>query len=350
MLEVRNIEKTYPGFSLKDISFQVEDGDYFVILGPSGAGKTQILEILAGLVLPDEGEVFMDGKEITWKKIQKRPFGMVFQDLAIFPHLSVRDNIRYPMRSAKIGRKEMDQVLNGLAESVEIAHLLNRMPGSLSGGELQRVALARTLVRQPRYLLLDEPLASLDVALRQGLRSLLKRLNTGGQTMIHVTHDYEEALVLANKVAVIDQGRIIQSGQADHVFHYPESEFIARFTGIKNYFPAKLYREQDRNYCQLENGQLIRVNTHEPDGRGFVLIKGEDIFITLEQLPTSATNQFKGMILEINPSPFGFEVIVDTGTRYYIKITRDSIQSLALRQGKEVWISFKASNARFVKV
>jgi molybdopterin-binding protein len=236
------------------------------------------------------------------------------------------------------------------AEAVEIAHLLDRRPGSLSGGELQRVALARTLIRKPRYLLLDEPLASLDVSLRQGLRSLLKRLNTQGQTIIHVTHDYEEALVLANKVAVINQGKIIQLGLADEVFHHPGSEFVAKFTGIKNYFPARLYREQDRQYGELENGQVLRLTTEEPEGKGFVLLRGEDIFISLNNLPTSATNQLKGQITDIIPSIFGFEVLVDTGTPFYARITRESLQNLALREGKEVWISFKASNVKFVRV
>jgi len=350
MLDVRNIEKSYLDFSLKDISFQVEDGDYFVILGPSGAGKTQILEILAGMILPDEGAIILDGQEITFKKIQKRPFGLVFQDHAIFPHLNVRENIRYSLRSRRVGRQEAARLIEAIADDTEILHLLDRRPSSLSGGELQRLALARTLMRKPRFLLLDEPLASLDVSLRQGLRSLLKRLNAEGQTIIHVTHDYEEALVLASKVVVLDHGRIIQSGPADQVFHHPESEFMARFTGIKNYFPAKLYREQDRQYGELANGQVIRLHTSEPEGSGFVLVRGEDIFVTPDKLPTSATNQFAGIITAIIPSPFGFELLVDTGTVFYVNITRESLQNLSLRTGKEVWISFKASNARFVRV
>lgn len=350
MLEVQQIEKRYADFHLKDISFMVEDGDYFVILGPSGAGKTQILEILAGLVLPDEGTITIDGKDITKQKIQDRPFGLVFQDLAIFPHLDVRSNILYPARTMKLKRNEVEEMVGRLAESAEIPHLLDRKPGSLSGGELQRVALARTLMRKPRYLLLDEPLASLDILLCQGLRSLLKRLNSAGQTIIHVTHDYEEALVLSDKVAVLDRGRLIQSGTAEQVFHHPGSEFMARFTGIKNYFPARLFREEDRQYGQLDNGQLIRLNTSEPEGPGFVLVRGEDIIITLQQLPTSAMNQFRGIIAEIHPSPFGFEIVVDSGTLFYVKITRDSLQSLELRTGKEVWISFKASNAKFVGI
>jgi len=350
MLELKNIIKTYPEFKLDDITFQVEDGDYFVILGPSGAGKTQILELLAGLIDPDEGSVIVDGTDITGWKIQSRPFGLVFQDYAIFPHLNVRENISYPIRYKRIGSKEILSRVVEQAEAVEIGHLLNRWPRTLSGGELQRVALARTLIRRPKYLLLDEPLASLDVSLRQGLRSLLKRINAGGQTIIHVTHDYEEALVLANKVAVINQGRIIQIGPAGEVFHQPGSEFVARFTGVKNYFPARLYREQDRQYGELENGQVLRLTTEEPEGKGFILLRGEDIFISLNDLPTSATNQMKGQIIEISPSPFGFEVLIDAGTRFYARITRESLQNLALREGKEVWISFKAANVKFVRV
>jgi molybdate/tungstate transport system ATP-binding protein len=350
MLELKNIIKNYPDFKLDDISLSVEDGDYFIILGPSGSGKTQILELMAGLVDPDEGGLFIDNNDFSEKKIQKRPFGLVFQDHAIFPHLSVRQNIAYSLKHSGLGSKQLSIRVEDQAKAVEIDHLLDRKPSTLSGGELQRVALARTLIRKPRYLLLDEPLASLDVSLKQGLRSLLKKLNTDGQTIIHVTHDYEEALVLGNKVAVINQGKIIQVGLATEVFHQPGSEFVARFTGIKNYFPARLYREQDRQYGELENGTLLRLSTEEPEGKGFILLRGEDIFISLSDLPTSATNRFRGVIKDIIPSVFGFEVLVDTGTLFYARITRESVQNLGLREGKEVWISFKASNVRFVKV
>lgn len=350
MLELKNITRSYPDFKLEDICFAVEDGDYFVLLGPSGAGKTQILEMLAGLVDPDDGTMVIDGEEINGWKIQSRPFGMVFQDYAVFPHLNVRENISYAIRNKGFGRKNIQKMVEAKAEELEIGHLLSRRPKTLSGGELQRVALARTLIRKPRYLLLDEPLASLDISLRQGLRSLLKKINRDGQTIIHVTHDYEEALVLANKVAVMHQGKIIQQGPADEVFHQPGSEFVARFTGIRNFFPARLYREQDRQYGELDNGLVVRLNSEEPEGKGFVLLRGEDIFISLTDLPTSATNQFKGIIEDISPSPFGFEILVNSGTRFYARITRESLQNLALRPGKEIWISFKAANVRFVRV
>ena len=350
MLELINITRAYPDFKLDNISLRVDDGDYFIILGPSGSGKSQILELLAGLIDPDEGSIMVDGEDITGWKIQSRPFGLVFQDYAIFPHMSVRENIAYPIRNRGLGSKQISLQVTEQAEAAEIAHLLERRPHTLSGGELQRVALARTLIRKPKFLLLDEPLASLDVSLRQGLRSLLKKINTEGQTIIHVTHDYEEALVLANKVAVINLGKIIQLGPAEEVFHQPGSEFVARFTGVRNYFPARLYREQDRQYGELENGQVLRLTTEEPEGKGFVLLRGEDIFISLNDLPTSATNQLKGRIVDISQSIFGFEILVDTGTLFYARITRESLQNLALREGKEVWISFKAANVRFVRV
>lgn len=350
MLELRNISKSYPDFKLDDISFRVEEGDYFIILGPSGAGKTQILEIIAGLVHPDEGGIFIDDREITDEKIQSRGIGLVFQDYAVFPHMKVRENLAYSLRRTGYDKGEITRLVAEQAEAIEIGHLLDRWPSTLSGGELQRVALARTLIRKPRYLLLDEPLASLDVSLRQGMRSLLKKLNLQGQTIIHVTHDYEEALVLAGKVAVMDGGKIVQVGDAEEVFHHPGSEFVARFTGVKNYFPARLYREEDRQYGELENGAILRLTTDEPEGRGFILIRGEDIFISLEDLPTSATNRFSGRIAGISPSVYGFEVLVDTGTPYYVRITRESLQNLGLHDGKEVWISFKASNVRFVRV
>jgi molybdopterin-binding protein len=350
MLELKNITKSYPDFKLDDISFEVEDGDYYALLGPSGAGKTQILEMLAGLVDPDDGTILLDGEEINGWKIQSRPFGMVFQDYAVFPHLNVWENISYAIRLKGLGKKQVQMMVEEKAGKLEITHLLDRKPKTLSGGELQRVALARTLIRKPKILLLDEPLASLDISLRQGLRSLLKKINSEGQTIIHVTHDYEEALVLANKVAVMNLGKIVQKGLADEVFHQPGSEFVARFTGIRNFFPGRLYREMDRQYGELENGLVVRLNSEEPEGKGFVLLRGEDIFISLSDLPTSATNQFKGTIEEISPSPFGFEILVDTGTKFFARITRESLQNLALRPGKEVWISFKAANVRFVRV
>jgi len=350
MLDLRHIVKKYPEFCLDDISFSLDKADYFVLLGPSGAGKTQVLEIIAGLIRPDKGKIILDGKDLTSIPIQKRPFGMVFQDHAIFPHMSIRQNLAYGLKNRKITSKEITAAVEEQASVTGITHLLDRSPATISGGELQRVALSRALIRKPQILLLDEPLASLDIPLRQGLRSLLKRLNRDGQTIIHVTHEYEEALLLANQVAVIFEGKIIQSGLAVEVFHHPRSEFVARFTGIRNYFPVVLHTHNDRQSARLNNGQEIRVQSEETDGGGFILLKSEDIVVSNEELDSSATNRFRGKIIEIFPALQGYELLVDAGQEFYVKITRESLSHLDLKEGKEIWISFKASGVRFVKM
>jgi ABC-type Fe3+/spermidine/putrescine transport system ATPase subunit len=349
MLEVAGISKEYQGFSLDDISLRINDGDYCVILGPSGAGKTLLLEILAGLITADKGKITIDGKDITRARIQARPFGLVFQDHAIFPHMTVSENIAYPLRSKHQTRVRIREEVERLADLCGIGHLLGRYPAKLSGGELQRTALARTLVSSPRYLLLDEPLASLDIPLKQDLRSLLKKISARGQTIIHVTHDFEEALTLAGKVMVISRGRIIQSGTASEVFHHPASAFMARFTGVKNYFPAVLMKQDDKLFAHTEKDHMIRVLAEHPPGtNGFVMVRGEDIIVAPTSVSTSATNQFRGIITEIRPAMRGYELCVNTGHEFFVNTTEESPGTLGLAVGREVWISFKASGTQFI--
>jgi ABC-type Fe3+/spermidine/putrescine transport system ATPase subunit len=326
MLEVRDISKNYPGFSLEDVHMTVNTGDYFVLLGPSGAGKTQVLEIIAGLVRPDKGAILVGGKDITSLNSRNRPVGIVFQDLAVFPHLSVEKNIAYPLHGSKKTSGEIRRLVLTEAERFGIDHLLHRRPATLSGGELQRIALARTLIRKPSYLLLDEPLSSLDVQLRQELFGILKSLHRGGQTIIHVTHDFEESLVLATYVAVIHKGRIIQSGTAEEVFHHPGSEFVARFTGIKNYFPAVLKTINGTRVAKTGKGQEIRIMTEQPDGEGYILIPGGEIILSREKIESSATNQWKGMVREMINIPGGSEVLVDAGIPLFVKVTSESVE------------------------
>jgi molybdopterin-binding protein len=350
MLELTNISKHYPAFSLEYVSLKVPDGSYFVLLGPSGAGKTQVLEIIAGLVKPDSGTIMADDMDITWLEARQRSVGIVFQDLAVFPHLNVEKNIAFALRNSRMTSSEIRESIENQAEALDIHHLLQRKPSSLSGGELQRVALARTLIRHPRYLLLDEPLSSLDVQIRQEMFGLLKKLHRNGQTVLHVTHDFEEALVLATHIGVIHKGKIIQAGPAKEVFHRPSSEFVARFSGVKNYFPARMKVLQGNRTAQLDNGMEIRLVTDEEEGKGFVMVPGEEIILSREKIESSAQNQYKGIVREIFNAPGGVEVMVDAGIPLFVKITADSRHSLGLEPGKEVWLSFKASGVRFISV
>lgn len=353
MLEIKNISKSFPNFCLENISFSVENGDYFVLLGASGMGKSMLLEIISGITLPDSGEIFSDGNDITFEKIQKRRIALVYQDQVLFPHLSVFDNIAFPLRCKKISTIEIKNTVNKLAELVEVSKFLERKPGTLSGGEAQRVALARALATKPDYLLLDEPLSNIDTQLRYELRSLLRKINDSGQSIIHVTHDYEEAISLANKLAVIEHGSIVQTGSPEDIFTYPKSEFIAKFIGVKNFYRGKLVSEEDDSGLKLfeTNGTRLHVVTEERKGEGFLLIPSENVVISGNEIECSSRNIFKGKIIDFFPAREGVEIIADTGE---IKITaivsKDAFEKLELAKEKEVWVSFKASALKFISI
>ncbi len=346
MLELKNISLNFDGFSLKNISFRVGEGEYFVLLGKSGAGKSLILEIIAGLVNPDQGAVLLDGKDITKKAIQKREVGIVFQDYAIFPHLTVRDNICYPLKARHTPKQEREKTVKELAEKMGISSLLNRRPATLSGGELQRVALARTLTLKPKIVLLDEPLSSLDVELRQEMRNILRKLNKEGQTIIHVTHDYEEAVALAHKVGIINKGEIIQTGTIKEVFHKPKSKFVANLTGVRNFYNARIIANKK---AVLENKvEISTLPVIDKSKEGFVFFRSEDVVISCHRIDSSLTNSFKGTILNIIPTVSGVELIVDAGIVVSAHITEQSVEKLDLSEGKEIWVSFKAVAVRFI--
>ena len=188
MLELKNIHKSFDDFRIIDINLEVKNGDYYVVLGKSGAGKTILLETIAGLLIPDKGTVWLDGENITNQSMQHRRVGLVFQDYAIFPHKTVYQNIAYPLKRKK-NKKGLRDMVFELAEKTGVENLIHRYPSTLSGGEIQRTVLARTLALEPEILLLDEPLASLDIQYRRELQSLLRKLNADGQTIVHVTHD-----------------------------------------------------------------------------------------------------------------------------------------------------------------
>jgi len=317
----------------------------------SGAGKTVLLEVLAGLVKPAKGSIIWNGRDITHYRIQHRPVGLVYQDLCLFPHMNVFLNIAYALKTRKVPAPELDKKVKSLATETGAGQLLSRYPGTLSGGEAQRVALARTLAAEPEILLLDEPLANLDVKLKSDLRGLLRQINRSGKTMIHVTHDFMEAATLANKVAVIENGRLAQFGTPDQVFRHPRSEFVARFSGIKNIFPCQV--EEFPGKEGLKNAVLnrkvsISFMSPESANRGFVMIPQEDILLSEHPLESSAINQFQGTLREGYLSGSGMEVVVEAGIELVASVSRPSFEKLSLAPGKKVWLNFKASAVRFL--
>lgn len=234
MIELKNLSFSYGSSKIVDnISLSVDQGDFVSLLGPSGSGKTTLLRLISGFLTPQEGKVIIDGQDVTEIEPNKRNTAYVFQDYALFPHMTVAKNIEYGLKIKKEG-KLSDHT--ELLENLELTSLLDRFPHELSGGQQQRVALARSLVLNPKVILMDEPLSSLDAKLRNEVRDQLKSFQKNlGITTIYVTHDQEEALSLSDKIAVLDKGKIQQWGTPEEVYFEPANNFVAEITGRTNY-------------------------------------------------------------------------------------------------------------------
>ncbi|RPF49431.1 ABC-type sugar transport system ATPase subunit [Thermodesulfitimonas autotrophica] len=245
MLKVENLTVRCGAFTLKEITFQVARGEFFVLLGPTGAGKTVLLETIAGLHFPTRGRVFLSGRDVTLLPPERREIAIVYQDYALFPHLKVSENITYALRFRRQSERK-GQDWREVVDLLGIGHLLARYPGSLSGGEKQRVALARALAAQPQMLLLDEPLSALDPATRRETERELKKLHLAlGLTTVMVTHNFEEVFALADRVAVILDGALAQVGTPQEVFRSPKSREVARFVGTENFYQPPAFARPD---------------------------------------------------------------------------------------------------------
>ena len=344
MLKLNNISYNFPAFSLKNVSFRVEKGEYFILLGMSGAGKSVLLEMIAGLTYADSGTIMIDGKSVEKSKPDVREVGLVFQDHAIFPHLTVEGNIGFALKNLKTDRTTKSGMIRAIAERLRIGHLLKRHPASLSGGELQRVALARTLVQKPKVLLLDEPLAAIDTRLKTEIRSLLRQLNREGQTIVHVTHDFDEAISLAHRLAIIQEGQIIQTGTPSEIFGKPQSEFVAHFVGIQNFFDCTITESEEG--CQAETGNGVKLITTCParPGRGKIMVHGKDIELSGTKWPDSFDNCIAGTVLEASPSRNGIEVLIDIGIEMHASVKLESARNLNLSENTQLWVRLEPSS------
>jgi len=238
-VRLTNLHKTFDGkppvVAVDDLSLEIADGEFFAMLGPSGSGKTTVLRLIAGFDRPTSGTVELGGSDVTASPPYDRDVNTVFQDYALFPHMNVRENVEYGLRVKKVARAEARSRAVEALEQVQLAALSDRSPAQLSGGQRQRVALARALVNRPRVLLLDEPLGALDLKLREQMQVELKAIQREtGITFLFVTHDQEEALTLADRVAVFNAGRIEQVGSGREVYEHPQTAFVAGFVGTSN--------------------------------------------------------------------------------------------------------------------
>ncbi|MDQ5807250.1 MAG: ABC transporter ATP-binding protein, partial [Actinomycetota bacterium] len=261
-IALRGLVKRYGDVAAVDgVDLEVSRGEFFTLLGPSGSGKTTTLRLIAGFEIPDEGEVRLRGEDVAKRPPYARDVNTVFQDYALFPHMTVQQNVEYGLRVKKVGKAERAGRAREALAMVELGEYGDRKPGQLSGGQRQRVALARAIVNRPQVLLLDEPLGALDLKLRQGMQIELKRIQQEvGITFVYVTHDQEEALTMSDRLAVFNRGRIEQVGSPEEVYEHPASEFVAGFVGVSNV----LERDGRRFTVRPEKVRL----THEDEPAG----------------------------------------------------------------------------------
>ena len=343
MIQVKNLSVSIGDFALRDINLSVETGEYFIILGPTGAGKTVLLESIAGLYPVKSGQIWLRGKEVTRFEPERRNISIVYQDHVLFPHLSVAENILFGLKLRRQSREQLGETLDWLSDLLNIAHLMGRKPGTLSGGERQKVALARALSVRPELLLLDEPLSALDPETREGVQKELRRLHDRLKiTTIHVTHDFEEAIALGNRIAVLGEGHIKQVGTVEQIFHQPNSEFVARFTVARNIFTGEVVDRDDGNTVFRTGDTELAVVT-ELHGEWHASVRPEDILISREPLTSSARNSFCGTITSVSDRGSTLYLTVTMPPDFVCLVTRRFFGEMALAEGQQVYITFKAS-------
>ncbi len=340
MLELQSISKRLGLFAISDLNLRLEQGEYFVLLGPSGVGKTVLIEITAGLMAPDAGHILWEGQDITASPPEARDFAVVYQDYALFPHLKVAGNIAYGLRARGIGAREAARQVRTVAESLNIVALLNRHTNTLSGGEQQRVALARALVTRPRMLLLDEPLSAVDVGIRSRLRHELKRIHQHtAVTFLHVTHDGDDAMYLADRVGVMLGGRLRQIATPEELFRAPSDRQVAEFLGLRNIMTVD---SAEQGVCRTGGVEIHAALAGKSVSN--IWIKPEEILLSRQSFDSSARNQFQCRVEEWENSGRLLAVRVSTGVlRLTALVTHESFKELGIDVGTELYCTFKSS-------
>jgi len=340
MIKINNLSVSLGSFNLYDISLNIEAGSFFALMGPTGAGKTVLLEAIAGLTPIKSGSVFIDSRNVTKLPPEKHGVSIMYQDNSLFPHLNVMENIRYGLRYHSGDSNETEKRIDNLIEQLGIKLILNRLPLNLSGGELQRVSLARALAVNPKIVLLDEPLSALDPNFRYELRQMLKNIHqTTEVTFLMVTHDFGEAISLAENAAIMDGGRIVQTGTVDEIFQKPCCNFAADFVGMKNIFPAEFNGSVARTGgLDIELGRTI------DDVSGHIAIRPEDIVLSRKELNSSMRNTFRGIVLSVIDIGFFYEIDIRVSdTIFKSLIAKGSLFELQIKENLEIFISFKAT-------
>lgn len=343
MIKIENLCRDWNEFQIDHVNLEIKTGEYFVILGPSGSGKTLLLELIAGIWQVDSGDIYMEGENVTWTPLEKRGVGFVYQNYMLFPHKTVFENIAFGLNMRKIDKKEVKERVDDMMKLLSIDHLAHRLPRTLSGGEQQRTALARALIIKPRVLLMDEPLSALDRKTRDGLTHEMKELHQKFNiTLIHVTHNFDEALSLADRIAIMKEGKISQVGDTTEIFRHPKDKFVADFVGVENIIKG-VARKDGEKLTVIDTENISIYTTEQIVGPVHVTVRPEDIILSNKKVETSARNVFEGKITEISDNGAIIKLTIDVGEPIIVFLTRQSFIDMELNIGSHVWTYFKAT-------
>jgi putative spermidine/putrescine transport system ATP-binding protein len=346
-LEFRAISKHYGVVRAVDnVDLEVPRGEFLTLLGPSGSGKTTMLMMIAGFISPSAGRILLDGVDITDRPPEKRNFGMVFQGYALFPHLSVFDNVAFPLKVRRLSGDETRERVGKALDLVQLGNLADRMPRQLSGGQQQRVALARALVFNPEILLLDEPLGALDRKLRQEVQIELKELHRRVRTtFIYVTHDQEEALSMSDRIAIVRDGRFVQIGTPDELYEMPRTRFVAGFLGESNFLRGSV-----RGVDGVEIRYDIGGESYRQRANGRLPAAGEDILIAMRPEKVrvgaerpAAANAVEGTIRNWNYFGSTFHMTLSHGALGDIVVSCPAWKTqITPENGQRLWLGWDA--------
>jgi spermidine/putrescine transport system ATP-binding protein len=350
-LELVGIRKEFPGFTaIENLDLHIPAGEFFALLGPSGCGKTTTLRLVAGLEQPTKGKILIGGKDVTDTKAYQRPVNTVFQSYALFPHMTVLENVAFGLRQRKID----DPLAKAQAalDLVELGHLATRRPAQLSGGQQQRVALARALVNRPSLLLLDEPLGALDLKLRRQMQIELKAIQIEvGLTFLHVTHDQEEAMDMADTVAVMNLGRIEQMGSPEALYDRPKTVFVSKFLGQSNLFVGNVSSDNSNSVSIDIAGNKITVPKNRAEkhsGTIAVGVRPEKAFFHEEQPKLGADHNLigPGEIIDIRFTGVSNQYLIEIPNIGKITVFAQNIgKSPVTELGAKVWVSWKVEHS-----
>ena len=345
------VDKSYDGKILvvKDLNLDIAEGEFITMLGPSGSGKTTCLMMLAGFETPTNGEIYLDKNPISNIPPHKRGIGMVFQNYALFPHMTVYENLAFPLRVRKFSKEDTDTKIDKALSMVSLTGFENRMPGQLSGGQQQRVAVARALVFDPAVVLMDEPLGALDKNLRESMQYEIKHIHESiGVTVVYVTHDQGEALTMSNRIAVFNDGKVQQLSSPDKLYEEPVNSFVAEFIGENNRFSGQVTDvSKDKCKVKLNDGSEILANPIAVKSTGektIVSLRPERALINTKE---KMENNFKGKIEEVIYHGDHTRVRLNLlGNKDFILKVPNSSANMDIKLGNEINVSWNSFDAR----